>query len=394
MSEAIIEQGEPVETPKKKRGRKKAVTEHQQELIATEDATGQAQADVQETPQEEKPSDVVDPGKTAEVAATTEGQADSTPAPVVAEAVPVQAVAERDAAAEEIAKLKRELAWLREKATRGFLVSEREYAALDVAQKLANLTPDVNKAEQEYNEAKAIADKKKKTWEGLQKQMQQVSTELTTTLSSGDYQPTLFRQPYPGDTHLEPPLRSYIEPVQKPVEIAPKPAPESVPEKPPEPVDRGGDMDLICFLKSSLTHNCGECDAEGLTESKIESLKESIEGDTVKDLEKFQMKHVDWPSKLKGFGEKWIDRLQDAHLAIRTKFPVPDSAEAEEAIASIVAVPEEAGPKITVEFHEAEDWKEPEFDTSESQVSGDGSIVEFTGDERLDDDEFEGDVSE
>lgn len=384
MSEAIIEQGEPVETPKKKRGRKKQTTEHQQELIATEDATGQAQADVQETPQEEKPSDVVDPGKTAEVAATTEGQADSTPAPVVAEAVPVQAVAERDAAAEEIAKLKRELAWLREKATRGFLVSEREYAALDVAQKLANLTPDVNKAEQEYNEAKAIADKKKKTWEGLQKQMQQVSTELTTTLSSGDYQPTLFRQPYAGDTYLEPPVRASVPPVQQPAEIAP--APEPVPEKPAEPVDRGGDMDLICFLKSSLTHNCGECDAEGLTESKIESLKESIEGDTVKDLEKFQMKHVDWPSKLKGFGEKWIDRLQDAHLAIRTKFPVPDLDSTLEVNSEAVNASGDEKPEVQPE--------EPQLDTSESQVGNEGSITEFTGDEHLDDGEFEGDASE
>lgn len=62
----------------------------------------------------------------------------------------------------------------------------------------------------------------------------------------------------------------------------------------------------------------------GLSEAQIETLVSAIDGDTVGDLERYQVKHAQtWATDIKGFGEATITKLQDACELVRRKFPMP-----------------------------------------------------------------------
>lgn len=61
----------------------------------------------------------------------------------------------------------------------------------------------------------------------------------------------------------------------------------------------------------------------GMTAKKLEIVESACDGSTIGDLEKWFRADPYWPSKLKGFGETWITKLQDAHLAVRQQYPMP-----------------------------------------------------------------------
>lgn len=189
-----------------------------------------------------------------------------------------------------------------EKPSKRLTCTKREKAILGIAKRLGELSPVCNGAEAEYLEAKGIADSLKKKWEGLQLQLQKVCTELATVQNGGDFQPDLFTN------------QSVPEPHRDVHEEGAAFTPD----------DEGGARDLDCLTRTNLVVLCGdECTAEGLTESKIELIRQACEGNTIADLEAMQRNNPNWNRDIKGFGEKWIDRLQDAHLAIRTRFPIP-----------------------------------------------------------------------
>lgn len=292
------------------------------------------------------------------------------PEAVAAVAVAPIELTQQSAEALEVLRLRRQMSELLN--NQGLRVTPREYAALEVAHKLANLTPDVNEAEKEYQEAKSIADGKKKKWEGLQKQMQQVSTELTSTLSDGEYQPTLFQQPYRGDTHYEPQVCiAPSTPVVAVAEAAPKVAEPVVPVT---PVDVGGEMDLDCLQKKKLQELTG-CSSEfGLSANQVEKLKDTV-GTTVKHLEKFQAETFCWEQAIPCFGEKAITKLQDAHLAFRIKFDVPELITAKPAIAPAEQAQNEAE-KPSEPAAESQSLKTPVLsDASNGEVGGDTLTV-------------------
>ncbi len=84
-------------------------------------------------------------------------------------------------------------------------------------------------------------------------------------------------------------------------------------------VDEGAKMPLSALLEHK--------DKDGkpfLTASKVDKIKEIV-GATIGDLEKFQKENsFDWAKKIKGLGEQGLDKLQDAHLAFRSKHPIPN----------------------------------------------------------------------
>lgn len=61
----------------------------------------------------------------------------------------------------------------------------------------------------------------------------------------------------------------------------------------------------------------------GLTAKKIAAVAASVGGDTVGHLEAAMRANEWWHRDIKGLGEEWITRLQDAHLAFRNDYPVP-----------------------------------------------------------------------
>lgn len=89
------------------------------------------------------------------------------------------------------------------------------------------------------------------------------------------------------------------------------------------PVDEGANFDLMTLKKGTLQKTTG-CDSElGLSPTQIDKLKEAVGGSTIAALEKFQREHSHWSKEIKGFGDAAIDKLQDAMVAFRTKFPMP-----------------------------------------------------------------------
>ncbi|MES2788156.1 MAG: hypothetical protein V4719_00945 [Planctomycetota bacterium] len=216
------------------------------------------------------------------------------------------------------------------KLAKPIMCSTREAAALKIAYRLSDLTPTVNEAEAEYIEAKGIADKAKKVWEGLQKQMQGVSTELSQILSGGEFQLDLYASGNHSSEALASPLPPHAEVHEEYAEQAPAAAAPAV-----VLVDHGGALDLSCLGRKALA--AIGSDTEGLTDSKIELLKSSIEGSTIAHLEEVQRTNPYWNRDVKGFGEKWIDRLSDAQLAVRLKYPIPVEYFAEPAPAEAAA---------------------------------------------------------
>ena len=89
------------------------------------------------------------------------------------------------------------------------------------------------------------------------------------------------------------------------------------------PPDHGGKMDLNCLKKGDLQKQTGCREDMGMTKGQIEKLKEACGGTTIEALEKWQRENVNWNTSLTGFGEERITQLQDAHSALRTKFPMP-----------------------------------------------------------------------
>lgn len=68
--------------------------------------------------------------------------------------------------------------------------------------------------------------------------------------------------------------------------------------------------------------------AYGMTKAKIEAVKSAV-GPTIGHLEKAMRENPWWHRDIKGFGEEWIGRLQDAHLRFRGDYPVPSEDETE-----------------------------------------------------------------
>lgn len=61
----------------------------------------------------------------------------------------------------------------------------------------------------------------------------------------------------------------------------------------------------------------------GMTKKKCAVIADVCGGKTIGHLEKFMRENAYWNRDLPGFGEQWITKLQDAHLAYRLKFPMP-----------------------------------------------------------------------
>lgn len=67
----------------------------------------------------------------------------------------------------------------------------------------------------------------------------------------------------------------------------------------------------------------------GMTKKKIEAVEAAV-GPTIGHLEKAMRENAWWHRDIRGFGEEWIGRLQEAHLRFRGDYPVPsDDAEPE-----------------------------------------------------------------
>lgn len=60
----------------------------------------------------------------------------------------------------------------------------------------------------------------------------------------------------------------------------------------------------------------------GMTKKKMEAVAAACGGSTVGHFEVWMNGNLHWHNDLKGFGESWITKLQDAHLAFRQSFPV------------------------------------------------------------------------
>lgn len=62
----------------------------------------------------------------------------------------------------------------------------------------------------------------------------------------------------------------------------------------------------------------------GMTDKKLEAIREAVGGDTIWHLEEAMRKNEWWHREIKGLGDEWITRLQDAHLEFRKVYPMPD----------------------------------------------------------------------
>jgi hypothetical protein len=90
----------------------------------------------------------------------------------------------------------------------------------------------------------------------------------------------------------------------------------------PLPEDHGAAKDLNCLRKGTVQKETGCRDDIGLGQAIIEKLKEACGGTTIGALEKWQRENPDW-NRTKGFGEERVTQLQDAHMAVRQKWPIP-----------------------------------------------------------------------
>jgi len=68
----------------------------------------------------------------------------------------------------------------------------------------------------------------------------------------------------------------------------------------------------------------------GMTAAKIKLVVEAVKGDTVGHLETAMRKNEWWHRDIKGFGETWVTKLQDAHIAFRQRYPMPTDEDVEE----------------------------------------------------------------
>ena len=63
----------------------------------------------------------------------------------------------------------------------------------------------------------------------------------------------------------------------------------------------------------------------GLTAAKVKLVVAAVGGETIGHLETAMRKNEWWHRDIKGFGETWVTKLQDAHIAFRQRFPMPDA---------------------------------------------------------------------
>lgn len=68
----------------------------------------------------------------------------------------------------------------------------------------------------------------------------------------------------------------------------------------------------------------------GMTKKKCESIAAQV-GPTIGHLEEAMRNNEWWHRDLKGFGEEWVTRLQDAHLSFRRQHPMPTEEDIERA---------------------------------------------------------------
>lgn len=224
-----------------------------------------------------------------------------------------------------------------------FTCTKRQKAELALVSKLGELFPMLTAAEEKYRGSQSIANTHKKAWDSLQEQRDAICTQLAAVAAGGDYQPELFDEADSKESKGKP-AKSGTIPEPHPAvheEGGGKSANEG-------PVDEGGKLKLQdCLTRKALVKLCGEdCPAEGLTAGKIDEIVSACEGETIAALEAMQRARPNWNRDIKGFGEKWIDRLQDAHAAIRTKFPMPTASP--EKPSESTESPAKAGPAGTV----------------------------------------------
>ena len=119
-------------------------------------------------------------------------------------------------------------------------------------------------------------------------------------------------------------------PLQRPLPFKDedRPGDQNIGGPPPElPEDFGGKKDLNCLRKGTIQKETGCREDIGLGPAIIDKLKEACGGTTIGALEKWQRENPDW-NRTKGFGEERVTQLQDAHLEIRRKWPIPTAADA------------------------------------------------------------------
>lgn len=68
----------------------------------------------------------------------------------------------------------------------------------------------------------------------------------------------------------------------------------------------------------------------GITKKKCDIIRTAAGGDTIGHFESFMRSNEWWHRELKGMGEEWITKLQDAHLAFRQRNPMPTEEDAED----------------------------------------------------------------
>lgn len=201
------------------------------------------------------------------------------------------------------------------------LLTPRQQEALEVAEEVGTLSQTVAKAEEKYSDADKAAKAAKKAYESLLQDLQDAAQRLDDITGTGDYQRSLFNQPYRGVSHDELAAVAAI-----PVDTAVEPA---------KPHDVGGAIRLDDLTKAGLTTHV-EHDKPGLTTKKIEALVETV-GGTVRDLEAW-LQAGNQLNTIKGFGDEWVTRTMDALGVIRDRYPVPSVNEPDEPTAGAVAV--------------------------------------------------------
>lgn len=102
------------------------------------------------------------------------------------------------------------------------------------------------------------------------------------------------------------------------------------------PEDHGAAKDLNCLRKGTVQKETGCRDDIGLGPAIIDKLKEACGGTTIGALEKWQRENPDW-NRTKGFGEERVTQLQDAHMAVRQKWPIPTISDAATTVIDKVA---------------------------------------------------------
>lgn len=140
--------------------------------------------------------------------------------------------------------------------------------------------------------------------------------------------------------------------------------------------------------------------AFGLTAAKVKLIVEAVGGETIGHLETAMRKNEWWHRDIKGFGETWVTKLQDAHIAFRQRHPMPDEtslADYEDAYTQGVedfnVDPEMSNPHPAGTW-DAKGWAAGFADAQAGKVDVDGTGVDDDDETYVDDVDHETDELE